>query len=218
MGQQELSPRATKALAAVQELPQAELAQVVAIASTDLANRISAVAENSTSAKRAKASAEVVEGVKAALAHGFKQVEAPDEAIEVKITRPNGEEVTCRLSEGARDKRYEELAGYGKVKLQNATLLSLTDFDAVVESLYKAIKGKKVTNGALQTEDAALKQAYQIATEGVRTDGGFSRGVFDLDHGGAVAGRRFVDYDNRCSADGFRGFCALFGASPAESK
>jgi hypothetical protein len=75
-----------------------------------------------------------------------------------------------------------------------------------------------VANGALQTEDAALKQAYQIATEGVRRNGGFSWVVFDLDDKGAVAGRRIFDDNGGWGVGGRRNDCALFGASPAELK
>jgi hypothetical protein len=220
MAQQELSPNAKKAIAALNALPPTELAAVVAIASATLATKIRDAVPNSTSKKRAEASSKLVEGVQAARAHGFKQVRAPDgtTAIEVKITRPNGEEVTCLLSEGARGKLYQELAGYGKNELQGATLLSHDDFEAVVESLDSTIRGQKVDNGVLQTEDAALKQAYQIVTKGVRRDGGFSWAVFDVDERGAVAGRRVGASDFWLGAGAYRDDCALFGAAPAELK
>jgi hypothetical protein len=44
---------------------------------------------------------------------------------------------------------------------------------------------------------AALKQAYQMVTEGVCRDRGFSWARFVLDEGGAVAGRRVDARGNR---------------------
>jgi hypothetical protein len=176
--------------------------------------------DTATPEKIAEASSKIVEGVKAALAHGFNQVTACDgtKAIEVKITRTNGEEVTYLLSEGARGTRYQELAGYGNHKLNGATLVSYLDFVAVVDSLLEAIRGLKEVRGVLQAEDAALKKAHQIVSEGVRRDGGFSWVVFDLDDRGAVAGRRIFGGGSGWVDGGYRCYCALFGASPAESK
>jgi hypothetical protein len=184
-----------------------------------LATKIADAAQTSTAAQLAEASSHIDEAVKTA-SHGFRQVTAPDgtAAIEVKITRPTGEDVTCLLSEGARGKWYRDLADYGKDKLQGATLLSRNDFKAVVKSLYKAISGQKVANDALQIEDAALKQAYQIVTEGVRRDRGFSWAEFVLDSGGAVVGRRVARIVNCWYVRNFRFECALFVSPPAESK
>ena len=220
MAQQDLSQKAQEAIAALNALPLTELEAVVAIASATLATKIRDAVPNSTSEKRAEASSKLVEGVQAARAHGFKQVTAPDgtTAIEVKIMRPNGEEVTCLLSEGARGKLYQELRDYGKNELQGATLLSHDDFKAVVESLFSVIRGQKVDNGVLQTEDAALKQAYQIVTQGVRRDGGFSWAVFDLDEGGAVAAGRVWGSGDRWDVFDARAYWALFDAAPAELK
>jgi hypothetical protein len=152
--------------------------------------------------------------------HGFKQGRAPDDtaAIEVKITRPNGEEVTCLLSEGAKGKVYSQLATYGKKDLKGATLLTHDDFKAVVDSLYSAIKGYTAVKDALQTEDQALQQAYIIVTEGVRRAGGFSWAKFDLDSGGAVVGRRVNDHDLYWRDGNTRFCCAAFVSPPAESK
>jgi hypothetical protein len=66
MNQPTLSKDARAALAVVKKLPEAQQATIAGILSLDLANRISGVAENSTSAKRAKLSAGVVEGIAAA--------------------------------------------------------------------------------------------------------------------------------------------------------
>jgi len=218
--EQQLSKDAQAVVEAFRSLSTIEKGTVVALASTDLAAEIAKKVSTASPAQLAEASLHIDEAVKTA-SHGFRQVTAPDgtAAIEVKITRPNGEDVTCLLSEGARGKWYRDLADYGKDKLLGATLLSRNDFKAVVDSLYEAISGQKVANGALQIEDAALKQAYQIVTEGVRRDGGFSWAKFDLDSGGAVVGRRvdglgrgaWYDYD-------FRFRCALFVSPPAESK
>jgi hypothetical protein len=218
MGQQ-LSQAGEEALKAVKALPPAEQATVVSLASADLAAKIAQKVSTAPPEQLAKASSEIDQGIKTAT-HGFKQVTAPDgtAAIEVKITRPTGEDVTCLLSEGARGKWYGDLADYGKDKLQGATLLTHADFQAVVESLYKAINDQKVANDALQTDDAALKQAYQIVTEGVRRDGGFSWAEFVLDSGGAVAGRRVDGYDSSWHDPGPRLRCALFVSPPAESK
>jgi hypothetical protein len=186
------------------DLPAAEIAKKVSTARPE---------------QLAEASSHIDEAVKTA-SHGFRQVTAPDgtAAIEVKITRPNGEDVTCLVSQGARGKWYRGLADYGRNELQGATLLSRNEFKAVVESLYKAISGQKVANGALQTEDQALKQAYQIVTEGVRRDEGFSWAEFVLDSGGAVVSRRVDGYDGFWDADSYRSLCALFVSPPAESK
>jgi hypothetical protein len=88
----------------------------------------------------------------------------------------------------------------------------------VVESLDSAIQGQKVVNGVLQTEDTALNQAYQIVTQGVRRDGGFSWAVFNLDERGAVAGRRVYGIGRLWNDHAVRNACALFGAAPAELK
>jgi hypothetical protein len=221
MNQPTLSQDARAALAAVQQLPEAVQAKLPGIISLDRANPISAAAEKSTPAQLAEASAQLVEGVKAARAHGFKQVTAPDgtKAIEVRTKRINGEEVTRLLSEGARDKLFTELKDYGKDKLGDATLLSTADFWAVAGSLHWAIKGMKVANGALQTEDAALKQAYQIVTQGVRTKDGYSISCFDLDDGGVVGGSGYGGVDGcEDGVEEFVNFCALFGAAPAKSE
>jgi hypothetical protein len=218
MGQQ-LSQAGEEALKAVKALPPAEQATVVSLASADLAAKIAQKVSTAPPEQLAKASSEIDQGIKTAT-HGFKQVTAPDgtAAIEVKITRPTGEDVTCLLSEGARGKWYGDLADYGKDKLQGATLLTHADFQAVVESLYKAINDQKVANDALQTDDAALKQAYQIVTEGVRRGGGFSWAKFDLDSGGAVVGRRVYADGYDWIDDDLRNGCALFVSPPAESK
>ncbi len=90
---------------------------------------------------------------------------------------------------------------YGKNNLKRATLISREDFVAVVESLTEAIKGLKVFDDALQTDDEALKKAYQIVTEGVLRDGGSSWAEFDLDgrcavSGGGVRDSAFTDYND----------------------
>lgn len=219
MDQQLLSSKAQAALAAVNDLSQEEQEKVVLLTSANLAAKIAGAVQPSTPEQRTEASSKIRDGIQAALAHGFKQVKARDgtAAIEVEITRPTGIKVTCLLSEGARGKWYRDLADYGKNELKGVTLLSREDFTAVVEHLFDAIKSHRVVKDVLQTEDAALEQAYQIVTQGVRRVGGFSWAVFKLDEGGAVADRR-VD-----AADHWRGhltrfFCALFGASLAEFK
>jgi hypothetical protein len=74
----------------------------------------------------------------------------------------------------------------------------------------------KVLDGALDTDDAVLKQAYQIVKERVRRDAGVSHVCFVLDDGGAVAGRRIFGSDDFWNILAGRHSCALFGASPAE--
>jgi len=218
MAQQDLSPKAQDAVTALKALSPTELARVVAIASTELAAKIAGAVQTATPAQLTEASSKIVEGVQATLDHGFKKVKAPDgtDAIEVKITRPNGTEVTCLLSEGARGLLYSDLADYGRKKLAGATLRSGNDFKAVVDRLLNAINGQKPVNDVLQTEDEALNQAYKIVTQGVRRNLGFSWAVFNLDDTGAVAGRRIYDNAGFWYVLDDRGCCALFGASPAE--
>lgn len=220
MAEQQLSSKAQLALAVVNSLSPEEQAEVVSLTSANLAAKIAGAVQTSTPAQRAEASSALVEEVQAALAHGFKKVEAADgkAAIEVKIKRPDGTEETCLLSEGARGKLDDQLADYGKYELEGATLLSLADFRAVVKSLNSAIQGQKVVNGVLETEDTALNQAYQIVTQGVRTDGGCPRAVFDLDERGAVARYRVKDEFYPWGGNSARYYCALFGASPEELK
>jgi hypothetical protein len=167
--------------------------------------------------KLAQASSNFDEAVKTAT-HGFKQVTAPDgiAAIEVKITRPTGEEVTCLLSEGAKGILYSKLADYGKNQLTGASLLTQDDFEAVVTSLFNAIKGLKVVNKVLQTRDEALKQAYTIVTEGVRRDLGFSWAKFDLDSEGGVSGHYVDAYALSWYVNLYRFACAAFVSPPAE--
>ncbi len=152
--------------------------------------------------------------------HGFKLVTLADgkSGIEATITRPDGTQVTIQLCEGARGEPCVYLEQYGKNKLKGATLISHEDFVAVVDSLLKAIKGFRVPGGVLQTEDQALKKAYQIVTEGVRRDGGFSWAVFGFDDKGGVSGRRVYDDDNFWFVDDFHNLCAAFVSPPAESK
>ena len=226
MAQQDLSPQAQSAITTLQELPPTEQATVVRTISLGLvrtislglAQRIWRAVKTATPTQLARASAHVVERGEAALAHGFREVTAPDDtkAIEVKITRPNGEEVTCLLSEGARGTSHRDLAGYGKKELNGASLLPHADFEAVVDSLCNAIQGMKVLDGALDTDDAVLKQAYQIVKKRVRRDAGVSHVCFVLDDGGAVAGRRIFGSDDFWNILAGRHSCALFGASPAE--
>lgn len=82
MGQQELSPGAKKAIAALNKLSQTELAAVVATASVRLATMIQEAVPNSTSEKRAKASAKVVEGIAAATTSLPASKTAPTMTIE----------------------------------------------------------------------------------------------------------------------------------------
>jgi hypothetical protein len=211
---QQLSEAGKNALKAVNALPPAERAIVLALAA-----KIALKVPTAPSEQIGKASSEIEQGIKTA-SHGFKQVTAPDDtaAIEVKITRPTGEEVTILLSEGARVKLSRELADYGKNELKGATLLTREDFKAVVDSLFQAINGLKEVNCVLQTEDAALKQAYEIVTAGVRRADGFSRAVFDVDGGGAVVGRRVSVNAGFWGADSSHFYCAAFASPPAESQ
>jgi len=152
--------------------------------------------------------------------HGFKSVPLADgkPGIEATITRPDGSQVTIQLCEGARGERYVDLKDYGENNLKGATLISREDFVAVVDSLLKAIKGFRVPDGVLQTEDEALKKAYQIVTEGVRRDGGFSWAEFEFDDKGGVSGRRVYVNGRNWNVRGLRTSCAAFVSPPAESK
>jgi|GEM_PF-2362802 len=156
--------------------------------------------------------------------HGFKLVPLADgqPGIEATIIRPDGNQVTIQLCEGARGQGQAGLEQYGKNNLKGAPLISREDFVAVVDSLLKAIKGFTVPDGALQTEEKALKKAYQIVTEGVWRDGGFSWAEFDeFDDKGGVSGRRvfgFSVHSWQAHARAYRLCCAAFVSPPAESK
>jgi len=216
--EQQLSKDAQAVVEAFLRLSTIEKGTVVAVASTVLAAEIAQKVSTAIPEKLAKASSQIDQGIKTAT-HGFKQGTAPDDtaAIEVKIRRPTGEEVTCLFSEEARGKLYEQLATYGKNDLKGATLLTHDDFKAVVDSLYNAIRGYKVVKYALQTEDQALQQAYKIVTDGVRRDGGFSWAAFALDDGGAVVDRS-VSVGGFLIDSYYRNHCAAFVCPPAESK
>jgi hypothetical protein len=136
--------------------------------------------------------------------HGFKCAILADgkPGIEATITRPNGTQVTIQLSEGARGTFYNDLAEYGKANLKGATLISQEDFEALVESLTGAIKGLKVVNGVLQTDDEDLIKAHRLLIYGVRRAGGFSRAIFDLDDLSCVSASR-VDNSQPAATIGY---------------
>jgi hypothetical protein len=155
--------------------------------------------------------------------HGFSIVTAADgeRAVQFIKTLDDGTTVTFQLCEGARGVLYENLAQYGNEKLKGATLKTHSEFQEMVDELFKAVKGLMVANEKLQTEDEALRLAFKIVQEGVRREGGGLWAVFDTedkDGGRAVSGRR-VDDDAR-NWDGYvyRGSCAFFGVSSPESK
>lgn len=153
--------------------------------------------------------------------HGFSIVTAADgqTAVQFIKTRDDVTTVTYQLCEGARGTPYSDLAQYGNKELKGATLRTRSEFEEMVDELFKAVKGLMVADGELQTEDEALKLAFKIVQEGVRREGDVSWVVFDTenkDGGRAVSGRRVrADYwlDN-----GGRGLCAFFGTSSPESK
>ena len=155
--------------------------------------------------------------------HGFSIVTAADgeRAVQFIKTLDDGTTVTFQLCEGARGVLYENLAQYGNEKLKGATLKTHSEFQEMVDELFKAVEGQMVADGELQTEDEALKLAFQIVGEGVRTE---YRWLFvkflteDKDGGRAVFGRR-VSVDGRdWHADGGRLYCAFFGVSSPESE
>jgi len=212
MGKQRLSRQDQEGLAAENQLPAGETATPVELASARLATQIEGAVQTATPEKPTKASAALTQLVQAALDHGFKQVTAHDgtDAIEVKITRDNGQEVTCLLPNGAKGMPYERLAEYGSDRLAGATILSHDDFKAVVVSLFNALKA---LNG--QSVDEALYQARKIVTQGVRSGIGFSWAVFHEDVRGTVTG--FTPYASISLCDINNRNCrALFGAVPAE--
>ena len=155
--------------------------------------------------------------------HGFSIVTAADgkRAVQFIKTLEDGTTVTYQICEGARATPYWALAQYGKEKLEGATLKTHSEFNEMVDELFKAVEGQMVADGELQTEDEALKLAFQIVGEGVRTE---YRWLFvkflteDKDGGRAVFGRR-VSVDGRdWHADGGRLYCAFFGVSSPESE
>jgi hypothetical protein len=155
--------------------------------------------------------------------HGFSIVIAADgqRAVQFIKTRDDGTTVTFQLCEGARGTPYSALAKYGSEKLKGATLRTHSEFQEMVDELFKAVKGLMVANEELQTEDEALKLAFKIVQEGVRREGGGSRVVFDTndkDGGRAVSGRRVVGdvfHGHVCDVPSY---WAFFGVSSPESK
>jgi hypothetical protein len=153
--------------------------------------------------------------------HGFSIVTAADgkRAVQFIKTLDDGTKVTYQICEGARGTPYWQLAQYGKEKLKGATLRTHSEFEEMVDELFKAVEGQMVADGELQTEDEALKLAFQIVQEGVSTKGCWLFAQFfteEEEEGRAVSGRRV-------RADGWDGYgyrltCAFFGVSSPESK
>ncbi len=152
--------------------------------------------------------------------HGFKSVTLADgkPGIEATITRPDGNQVTIQLCEGARGERYADLTKYGEEQLKGAILISHEDFEAVADSLLEAIKGLAVLDGVLQTGDEALKKAHKILEEGVARDIGVSCAKFESNDMGGVSGRQVPVLGIFWTEDGYRSVCAGFFYPPAESK
>jgi hypothetical protein len=210
--------------AGIKELPAEEPAAIVKHLVADLAATANGVSSTSGEKMDSDLSAAVAPSNSVLIAnHGFKLVILADgkPGIEATITRPDGNQVTIQLCEGVRGERSEEIYnyGYGRKKLKGATLISHEDFVAVADSLLEAIKGFKVLDGVLQTEDEALIKAHQILEEGVRRDIGFSCAKFDSNDMGGVSGRRFGSGPYVWhEIDVHRDHCAGFLSPPAESK
>ena len=150
--------------------------------------------------------------------HGFSIVTAADgqTAVQFIKTRDDGTTVTYQLCEGARGTPLSDLAKYGKEELKGATLRTHSEFEEMVDELYKAVKGLMVANRELQTEDKALKLAFKIVREGVRREGGGSWVEFDTedkDGGRAVSGRRVLGVGSPRFGLDARSDCAFFGES-----
>ena len=156
--------------------------------------------------------------------HGFSIVTAADgqTAVQFIKTRDDGTTVTYQLCEGARGTPYSDLAQYGNEKLQGATLRTHSEFEEMVDELFKAVKGLKVAIVIkLQTEDEALKLAFKIVQEGVLREGGGSWVEFDTedkDGGWAVSGCRVRDGVSIWRDCVSGGICAFFDVSSPESK
>jgi hypothetical protein len=197
--------------------------QRLAILDTNLLSQISLDCGGFQDSRTTLATAPEASSTIETATHGFSIVIAADgqRAVQFIKTRDDGTTVTFQLCEGARGTPYSDLAQYGNEKLQGATLRTHSEFEEMVDELFKAVKDLMVADGELQTADKALKLAFKIVQEGVRREDGGSGAKFDTedkDGGRAVSGRR-VDVDDDCwDDDDYRDYCAFFGVSSPESK
>lgn len=208
MDQQQLSSEARAAIAAVQNLPQAEQATVVGIISLDLAAKIAGAVQTATPAQRAEASAKVVEGVAAATT---PQKTAPVSEIQningynavVGQITVNGQQLDTLLSEGSFNKsrvNQERYAGeFGGARPYR--MATREENRAYVAGLL-AKEANKTINEA---EENALRTYRE-------------RFVRDTQGGLDVDGRRVNDNDNNWNDNDNPNNGALFVRASAESK
>jgi hypothetical protein len=155
--------------------------------------------------------------------HGFSIVQdaAGNNAVKFSTAREDGTIATYWFSEGARGVSRDDLAQYGKEKLNGAELEPHSELKKMVEQdLNPAVKGLLEINGVLQTNDEALKLAHSLLQLGVRTANSTAYIVFDTENkssGRAVSGWAVRAYDDRWGGLDDRRYCGFFGASSPES-
>ena len=155
--------------------------------------------------------------------HGFSIVQdaAGNNAVKFSEAREDGTIATYWFSEGARGVSRDDLAQYGKEKLNGAELKPHSELKKMVEQdLNPAVKGLPEINGVLQTNDEALKLAHSLLQLGVRTANSNAYIAFDTENkssGRAVSGGRVNDSPTRWNGYHDRYLCAFFGASSPES-
>jgi hypothetical protein len=220
--QKDLSPAGRSAWAMVTELSITEKARILQALAVELANAVKSASTTTGANLEGALSTELESATSIKTAsHGFSIVKAADgtQAVQFNKTLDDGTTVTFQLCEGARGTWSSKLAMYGRDKLNGAELKSHSDFSEMVDALLQEVKGLKVENGELQTDDKALKLAYQRVQEPVRRARGVSFATFETEEtvdGRAVSGRRVVGDDRIWGGSVYRLDCAFFGVSSPE--
>jgi hypothetical protein len=148
--------------------------------------------------------------------HGFS-IGDGQIAVQFIKTRDDGTTVTFQLCEGARGTACSDLAQYGNEKLKEQKLGTHSEFEEMVDELDKEVKGLMVAKRELQTEDDALKLAFEIVQRGVYTEGGGSWVEFkteDKDGGEVVSDSLVLGWPNKIAAFTFVAIARVSASSP----
>jgi hypothetical protein len=221
--ERELSPAAQRVLEGIAELSVQDQFAIVKCLVDNLAAAASRVSPTTGQKMNSALSAEVAASnpVKSAT-HGFSIVQDADgnNAVKFSQARGDGKIVTYWLSEGARGVSRADLPQYGENKLKGAVLKPHSELEMMVEQYWNpAVQGLVEIEGALQTEDEALKLAYRLLRLGARTAD--SNACIAFDTGNTSSGRARpggrVAYGYFWNVYESRRRCAFFGASSPES-
>jgi hypothetical protein len=220
----DLSPAAKAALEEIEKLSTDDKFAVVQQLLADLAAAAKRVSPPTGEKMHSSLSVEVAASNTVENAtHGFSIVKdaAGNNAVKFSTAQEDGTIVTYWFSEGARGVPRDDLAQYGKDKLNGAELKPHSELKKMVEQdLTLAVKGLLEKNGVLQTNDEALKLAHSLLQLGVRTADSNAYIAFDTENkssGRAVSGVRVFDHGYLWSVNVDRNACAFFGASSPES-